>query len=91
MTVYNAMNAYIASQASSRGWALADLNAAYLSALGAGSIASFPDFTKPTTTIFGRNMSLDGIHTSAAGHKMIANTFITAINTKYGTSLPAVQ
>ena len=90
VTRFNAINAFIAAQATARGWALADLNAAYLTALGTGKIASFPDFTHPTTTLFGADISLDGIHPNAAGAKLIANTFIAAINSKYGSSLVAI-
>lgn len=90
LAVYDGIDTYVASQAASRGWAFVNLHDTYMGALAAGSIRSFPDFTKPTSTLFGAYMSLDGVHPNAAGHKMIANAFITAINTTYGTTLAVI-
>jgi len=42
------------------------------------------------TNTFGTAVSLDGVHPSAEGQKIIANNLITVINTKYGTTLAPV-
>ncbi|MBI1723968.1 MAG: hypothetical protein HYR48_08695 [Gemmatimonadetes bacterium] len=86
-TNVSVLNALIADRAAARGWALVDLNAALRSAVAAGQIPAFPDFTKPTSTLFGSVVSLDGIHPNAAGHRIIAQTFATAIAQTYGLTL----
>jgi hypothetical protein len=40
-----------------------------------------------TTAPFGTLFSLDGVHPSAAGHKVIANAIIDSVNAHYGTKL----
>jgi lysophospholipase L1-like esterase len=60
--------------------------------IAGGCIAVRPNLTaNPTTGApFGTCISFDGVHPSAAGHVLIANALIGAINTEYGTSLPTV-
>jgi hypothetical protein len=41
--------------------------------------------------IHGGAFSLDGIHPTAKGYALIANEFVKAINTQYGSSLPEVD
>lgn len=41
--------------------------------------------------IRGNLFSLDGIHLTPLGYAITANAFITAINTKYGSSIPVVD
>ncbi len=41
--------------------------------------------------VSGNFFSLDGIHPTSQGYGIIANEFITAINSKYGSSIPAVD
>jgi lysophospholipase L1-like esterase len=82
-----AMNAHIAAEAAARGWAVADWNTALRIAVATGLIPSFPNLLAPSTTIFGSIFSLDGVHPNLAGYKIIANAFIDAINTRYGTTL----
>jgi lysophospholipase L1-like esterase len=57
-----------------------------------GCIAPFPDLAANATTgaPFGTCISYDGIHPAAPGHRLLANDIITAINTKYSTTIPAV-
>jgi lysophospholipase L1-like esterase len=81
-----ALNTFIAAEATTRSWALVDLNAALQAALTAGAIPAFPSFSTPGT-LFGTLISLDGIHPNAAGYKLMAQAFATAINTEFGTSL----
>ena len=41
-----------------------------------------------TTRYLGGLFSLDGIHPSRTGHALIANTFIEAVNARFGESIP---
>ncbi len=82
-----AFNAKIAALATANGWALVDFNALLLAQ--AASIPPFPSLSTPTQ-LFGTLFSQDGIHPTKAGHKLIAQAFVTAINAKYGTALPAI-
>ena len=41
--------------------------------------------------VSGNFFSLDGIHPTSQGYGIIANEFINAINSKYGSSIPAVD
>jgi hypothetical protein len=90
-------NTFIAAQATTRGWALVDVDATL--AAQAASIPGFPNFaayptiTTPTTvpdTLMGVLFTQDGLHPTAAGQKILANAFRTAINAKFGTTLPAI-
>ncbi|HEX4599836.1 MAG TPA: SGNH/GDSL hydrolase family protein [Gemmatimonadales bacterium] len=88
-------NAAIAALAAARGYAYADPNPALL-ALRADTaqVAPFPHANpadpKFTTAPFGTAFSKDGVHPSAASHKLIANLLIQAIDAQYGTTVPAV-
>jgi len=93
-----AYNATIAAQATARGYAYADPNALF-ALLPPGAIPSFPNvisqtghpvFVASVTATFGTFFSFDGVHPTAASHKLIANALIAAINTKYNTALVAV-
>ncbi|CUS88967.1 hypothetical protein JGI20_01230, partial [Candidatus Kryptobacter tengchongensis] len=44
-----------------------------------------------TDFITGGLFSLDGVHPSSRGHGIIANEFIKAINTKFGSNIPYVD
>jgi len=79
------MNAEIAAKAAANGYALASLDALYASSktsvpfdLGAFLTSSSP---------YGATISLDGIHPTALGQRMIANAAIMAIDLRYGTTL----
>lgn len=78
------INAFIAAEAASRGWALVDIDAALQAS--AAQIPPIPQFTTPSA-LFGPIFSLDGIHPNAAGYKLMAQAFASAINAEYGTSL----
>jgi lysophospholipase L1-like esterase len=82
-------NAYIAAKATAIGFAYVDPNPILGAQRATNAIPRFPDFTKPTAA-FGSLISLDGVHPAAAGHLLIANAIISAINAKYGTTLPSV-
>ncbi|HJQ67086.1 MAG TPA: SGNH/GDSL hydrolase family protein [Gemmatimonadales bacterium] len=87
-------NAHISSEATARGYAYFDPNAA-LAALRADTnlVAVFPHpppDPRATATPFGSAVSRDGVHPSAATHKLIANALIQVINAKYQTSLQPI-
>lgn len=89
-----AYNAHIASEANARGYAFANPNP-LLAALRADTnqVAVFPHpppDARAVTAPFGLALSRDGVHPSAASHKLVANALIQAINAKYSTSLQPV-
>jgi lysophospholipase L1-like esterase len=91
-------NQFITAQASTRGWAFLDINPTLDSLrLVPGQVASFPAFTNAqgqpnpcSVNPFGLSFSCDGIHPSAAAHRLIAQKVVQAINAKYGSAIPAV-
>jgi lysophospholipase L1-like esterase len=48
-------------------------------------------FTINSSFIFGGAFSLDGIHPSPRGYALIANSFLNAINVKYGSNMAPVS
>lgn len=81
------INAYITSKASTIGFAYFDPNHVLDSLKGINQIKpTGPDFTAPTAP-FGKWVSLDGVHPTAASHILLANYMIEAINAKYSTTL----
>ena len=84
-------NATIQAQATARGYAYMDINALF-GALPAGSIPPFPTTAgaAAVTAPFGAIFSRDGVHPSAAAHKLVANALIQTINAKYGTAIAAI-
>jgi len=97
-------NTYITAQAQQRGWAYVDLNPpllAYKATVPAAGqqplITTFPCLpggpcggtTNATPNVlFGTYFSLDGVHPSGAAHRVIADSLISAVNRKYGTTIP---
>lgn len=94
-TRVGAINSYIQAEAAARGWAFVDLNGLLDSVRTAspGNIPAFPNFATASppagnpNTLFGAFVSQDGIHPSAAAHRLIAQRAAAAINTTYGTTL----
>jgi hypothetical protein len=82
------LNAYIKGKADAIGFGFWDPNPTLTGIRNSPQSLPFPSFA-PTGT-FGTAFSLDGVHPSAEGQKLIANSLITVINEKYGTSLKAV-
>jgi hypothetical protein len=84
-------NAFISAQAAARGYAYLDPNSLF-TALPAGSIPPFPTFSgaAAVTAPFGNFFSRDGVHPTAASHKLVANALIQAINAKYSKSLLSI-
>ena len=88
MTAINAlmaqMNAHIQARASQNGWAYFSLSALY-------------DLPKPafkvidvlfSSTPFGPNISLDGVHPSVHGQAILSTAAAQAISAKYGVAIP---
>ena len=88
-TDINRYNAYIAAKADSAGFAYLDPNPLLFTLRSSGAIPILPDFTNATAP-FGAYISLDGAHPSAKTHRLAANAIITAINTKYQTTLATI-
>ena len=83
-------NAFIQQTATTKGWAYFDPNVALAQLREGGQIPVLPDLTQPTKA-FGDFISLDGIHPAAAAHVLLTNLMIQAINSQYGTSIPALS
>ena len=81
------LNSYIKNKAAAIGFGYWDPNPT-LTGLSATQKLPFPNFA-PTGT-FGTAFSLDGVHPSAEGQKIIANSLITVINQTYSTALKPV-
>lgn len=83
------LNTFIAGEATTRNWALVDLDALLGAQQAAGAIPPFPNLSaSDPNTLFGTVFSQDGVHPTAAGHVLIANAFKAAINTTFSTALP---
>src|SRR5688572_4024530 len=77
------MNAHIEAKANDNGYAFFKLAALYdLPKINFNLYDVF--FSK---TPFGANMSLDGVHPSAQGQTILANTAVQAINARYGLAI----
>lgn len=84
-------NTYISAQAQQRGWAYVDINALAAYKADPTKIASFPNLpTGPSqpNVLFGSYFTLDGVHPSAAFHRVFADSIISAVNRTYGTTIP---
>jgi GDSL-like lipase/acylhydrolase family protein len=82
-----AVNSYIGGKAQSIGFAYLDPNKALDSLKALGQINPLgPNFAAPTAP-FGKWISLDGVHPTAAAHQLITNYLIDVINSKYSTTL----
>jgi len=86
-TATDAYNATISSVAASKGLALVDLKAILSEATTTGYNTG--DFTLTTDLVLGGLISLDGIHLTARGYALMANEFLRAIDTTYGSNFEA--
>lgn len=82
-----AYNNSIASIASSKGLALVDLNTILAQAASTG--IQFDDYNMNTNLVTGGLISLDGIHLTARGSAIMANSFLDAIDTTFGSNFRA--
>ena len=87
-----AYNAHISAQATAHQWAYLDPNFTLDSLrLVAAAVRPFPLLGQPcSANPFGTAFSCDGVHPSAASHKLIAQKLRTAINSAYSTTIPAI-
>jgi hypothetical protein len=84
-------NAYISAQATARGMAYVDINAALLALVATGAIPPFPDLSALGTggsVTFGPYFSLDGVHPSALAHELVADSLASKVNQTFDTSIP---
>jgi len=79
-----AINTHIQAQAAANGYAYFALSALY--DLPKGSLNMYNVLF--SSTPFGPNMSLDGVHPNAAGQTILANAAVAAVNARYGTAIP---
>ena len=84
-----AFNAIIESAVNQAGLAFVDANA-LLDQVAAGGVM-FDEFLIQDDLVFGGAFSLDGVHPTARGYALLANTAMEAINTTYGSNLPMVE
>ncbi|WP_142784335.1 SGNH/GDSL hydrolase family protein [Changchengzhania lutea] len=86
-TATDAYNATIASVASANSLALVDFKGILEEASTTG--ISDGDFTLTTDLVSGGLVSLDGVHLTARGYAIMANKFLEAIDTTYGSNFIA--
>lgn len=85
----DAFNITIQSAAAGKGLAFVDTKVV-MDKLGNGGITANA-YTVTSTYVTGGAFSLDGVHPSPRGYALIANKFIEAINTTYGSNLKGVD
>jgi len=87
-----AYNAHISAQATAHSWTYYDPNPALDSLrLIPTAVAPFPAIGAAcSTNPFGTAFSCDGVHPSAATHRLIATKLRDAINAAYGTAIPPI-
>jgi len=88
-TATDAYNAKIKAVASAKGLAFVDTNALMTKIANGGISAN--GFTVTGAFITGGGFSTDGVHPSPRGYALIANKFIEAINTTFGSNLKGVS
>lgn len=89
-TATDAYNNAIRSIATAKGLAFVDANAV-LNQVATTTGYTANGFTMLSTYVTGGAFSLDGIHPSPRGYALIANKFLEAINTKYGSNFKGVD
>ena len=82
-----AYNSTISNVASSNNLALVDLNSILEQASTSGIM--FDDYNLNTDLVFGGLVSLDGVHLTARGYALMANSFLQAIDATYGSNFEA--
>jgi hypothetical protein len=81
----DAYNTTIQSLATAKGLAFVDANATMAQVANGG--VTYNGFNMASTYVTGNTFSLDGVHPSPKGYALIANKFIEAINSTYGSNL----
>ncbi|MFT5250597.1 MAG: lysophospholipase L1-like esterase [bacterium] len=88
--VLTATDAYalaVEALATANGLAFVDLRVILSEAYSSGIM--FDNFNMTTDLIFGGLVSLDGVHLTARGYAYMANKFLEAIDTTYGSNFGA--
>ena len=78
-----------AVNANSDTWVLVDINSFFANVADGGMVIDGIKFT--TDFILGNTFSLDGVHPSTQGYGIIANEFISTINSKFNASIPRIN
>ena len=86
----DAYNVTIQAAATANGLAFVDAKA-IMNQLGSASGYTANGFTMTSAFVTGGAFSLDGVHPSPRGYALIANKFLEAINTKYGSNMKGVD
>jgi hypothetical protein len=89
--IQNAVAAYnskIKSVAAAKGLAYVDVNA-FMTSAKKGIV--YNGITTSATFVSGGAFSLDGIHLTPRANALLANEFIKAINSQYGSTIPQVD
>ena len=91
-TAVTAYNTFIQQKATELGFDYYDPNTLLAAQrTGTGCIAPFPNLAAAgNVSPFGTCISFDGVHPSAAGHRLIANDLIASLNAHYSITIPAV-
>lgn len=84
-----AYNAFIQQKAAELDFAYVDPNPLLAAQRQSGAVPAFPNLLNAAQP-FGLLFSLDGVHPARAGHELVANALVEAINAKYGTTLAPV-
>jgi hypothetical protein len=88
-TATDAYNVTIKSLADSKGLAFFDANALLSKIANSGVV--FGNYHMSSAFAVGGAFSLDGVHPSPRGYALIANSFLEAINSKYGSTFRPVD
>jgi hypothetical protein len=83
-----AYNAKLKSVADSKGLAFVDVNA-FMNTIKSGIVYNGVNIN--ASFVAGGAFSLDGVHLTPLGNALLANSFIDAINIKYGASIPRID
>ena len=86
-TAVDGYNATITNVANANGLALVDVNSILEQAATTG--IQFDEYNLNASLVFGGLVSLDGIHLTARGYAVMANAFLEAIDTTYGSNFVA--
>lgn len=86
-TATSAFNTVISTTASQAGLAFVDANA-LLNQLADGGVST-GDFILTSSLVQGGAFGLDGVHPTSRGYALIANMFMRAIDTTYGSNFEA--
>ena len=86
-----AYDTYLSAQAAAHGFDYWDPNPTLLHLVAIGQVPVFPDLSALGTggsVKFGNYFSLDGVHPSALGQKLIADSVAAHLNSAFGTTIP---